>query len=221
MATRPGTTPGRGLWWSHIGWVFRCSFARDYSNVRDLSADRFVAFQHRFYTPLAIVMAAIVPALVACAWHDPLGGFLWRAVFASSPSTTRSLHINSVRPPFGAAVHIRRSRRRATTCSLALLTMGEGYHNFHHSFPYDFRNGARRLDYDRPNGWSTGGRDRRPGIRSETRVAQGDRARQTQLLSIDLTMPPPHYCLFLYYRCSRRIAIVPLSRPSWRAPTYE
>jgi stearoyl-CoA desaturase (delta-9 desaturase) len=145
----------QGLWWSHIGWVFRCPFARDYSNVRDLSADRFVAFQHRFYTPLAIVMAAIVPALVACAWNDPLGGFLWAGCIRVVAQYHSAFAINSVAHRFGRRPYSTVTSARDNVF-VALLTMGEGYHNFHHSFPYDFRNGARRLDYD-PTKWLVNG----------------------------------------------------------------
>ena len=35
---------------------------------------------------------------------------------------------------------------------IALITQGEGYHNFHHSFPFDYRNGIRWFDYD-PTKW--------------------------------------------------------------------
>lgn len=35
----------------------------------------------------------------------------------------------------------------------ALLTLGEGYHNFHHEFPNDYRNGIRTFDYD-PTKWT-------------------------------------------------------------------
>ena len=34
----------------------------------------------------------------------------------------------------------------------ALVTVGEGYHNFHHEFPSDFRNGVRWYHYD-PTKW--------------------------------------------------------------------
>lgn len=34
----------------------------------------------------------------------------------------------------------------------ALVTFGEGYHNFHHRFPYDYRNGARWWQHD-PSKW--------------------------------------------------------------------
>lgn len=35
----------------------------------------------------------------------------------------------------------------------ALITLGEGYHNFHHEFPSDYRNGIRWYQYD-PTKWA-------------------------------------------------------------------
>ncbi|OLL23878.1 Acyl-CoA desaturase 1 [Neolecta irregularis DAH-3] len=35
---------------------------------------------------------------------------------------------------------------------IALIWSGEGYHNFHHTFPYDYRNGIKPLDWD-PTKW--------------------------------------------------------------------
>jgi stearoyl-CoA desaturase (delta-9 desaturase) len=137
----------KGLWWSHIGWLLRSSRGRDYSNVADLSRDRLVAFQHRFYGPLAVMMAGGVPALVAGAWGDPLGGFLWAGCVRLVVQYHATFAINSVAHRFG-------SRRYSTATSardnvlLAVLTLGEGYHNFHHRFPSDYRNGVRRLDID-------------------------------------------------------------------------
>jgi stearoyl-CoA desaturase (delta-9 desaturase) len=140
-----------GLWWSHIGWVLRRDSMRDYSNVRDLSRDRLVVLQHRYYTMLAAVTAGIVPVLAGCAWHDPVGAFLWAVCVRLVLQYHSTFAVNSVAHRFG-----RRPYSTATSARdnllVALLTMGEGYHNFHHCFPSDYRNGVRRLDYD-PTKW--------------------------------------------------------------------
>ena len=54
---------GRGLWFSHIGWMLRRypSGESDFSNVRDLQRDPIVAFQHKYYYPLAIGLNVLVP----------------------------------------------------------------------------------------------------------------------------------------------------------------
>jgi stearoyl-CoA desaturase (Delta-9 desaturase) len=146
--------PRQGLWWSHIGWVLYDDPARDYSNVRDLMNNGLVAVQHRFYTMIAIMMAGIFPALVACAWDDPLSGFLWGACIRVVGQYHSTFAINSLAHRFG-----RRPYSTATSARdnvfVALLTMGEGYHNFHHRFPSDYRNGVRWFDFD-PTKWLVG-----------------------------------------------------------------
>jgi stearoyl-CoA desaturase (delta-9 desaturase) len=141
----------RGLWWSHIGWILRSGSARDYSNVRDLTKDRLIMLQHRFYSGAAFFMAAVVPALLGNIWHDALGAFLWAGCVRLVLQYHSTFAINSVAHRFGARPYSSRTSAR-DNLFVALLTMGEGYHNFHHRFPSDYRNGIRWIDYD-PTKW--------------------------------------------------------------------
>jgi stearoyl-CoA desaturase (delta-9 desaturase) len=119
--------------------------------VRDLASDRLLRLQHRHYLLLAVLMGAVIPAAVGWLWDDAtgavlLGGFLrvvlqWHATFA----------VNSIahmigRQPYTTAVSARDS------VFTALVTLGEGYHNFHHRFPSDYRNGFRWYQFD-PTKW--------------------------------------------------------------------
>jgi stearoyl-CoA desaturase (Delta-9 desaturase) len=137
----------RGLWWSHIGWLLHSRSVHDCSNVPDLSRDRLVVWQHRLYTPLAIAMAGVVPVLIASAWRDPLGGFLWAVCMRLVVQYHGTFAINSVAHRFGSRPYSTATSARDNPL-LAVLTLGEGYHNFHHRFPSDYRNGVRRLDLD-------------------------------------------------------------------------
>jgi stearoyl-CoA desaturase (delta-9 desaturase) len=145
----------RGLWWSHIGWVFRDDPARDYTNVRDLAADPLVAWQHRFYFPIAIGMAGAAPAFVALAWGDPAGGALWAGAIRLVAQYHTTFAINSVAHRFGRQPYTAATSARDNVL-VAFLTMGEGYHNFHHRFPSDYRNGVRWFNYD-PTKWLVSG----------------------------------------------------------------
>jgi stearoyl-CoA desaturase (delta-9 desaturase) len=141
----------QGLWWSHIGWVLYDDPMRDYSNVWDLMNNGLVAFQHRFYTMISITMGGILPALVACAWNDPLGGFLWGGCIRIVGQYHSTFAINSVAHRFGCRPYSTETSARDNVW-VAFLTMGEGYHNFHHQFPSDYRNGVRWFDFD-PTKW--------------------------------------------------------------------
>ncbi|MGH7820060.1 MAG: acyl-CoA desaturase, partial [Candidatus Binatia bacterium] len=142
----------RGFLWAHIGWLF---FERpessDFSNVPDLTADPWVRAQHRFYMPLAIAMGFGFPLAVGFAVGNPWGCLLWGGVIRLVVVHHSTFCVNSLahtlgRKPYTLAVSARDS------LITALLTMGEGYHNFHHRFATDYRNGVRRHQWD-PTKW--------------------------------------------------------------------
>ena len=141
-----------GFWWAHVGWVlFDKQVERPQTAVADLTADPLVRWQDRAYLPIAILAAAVVPMLLGLLWGDPLGalfvaGFLrlvlqWQSTFA----------INSLAHTIGSRPWEKESTARDSFW-LALFTLGEGYHNFHHRFPGDYRNGVRWYHFD-PTKW--------------------------------------------------------------------
>ncbi|MHC4515132.1 MAG: acyl-CoA desaturase [Planctomycetota bacterium] len=143
----------RGFWWAHIGWVVcRSNRETPRSLVRDLEADPLVRFQHRFYVPLAILFGAVVPVAIGMAWGDPIGALLvagwlrlvvqWHATFAVNSFA----HLIG-RQPYG------RTGTARDSLIVAMLTMGEGYHNFHHRFQIDYRNGIRWYHFDPTKWW--------------------------------------------------------------------
>jgi stearoyl-CoA desaturase (Delta-9 desaturase) len=142
----------RGLWWAHMGWVLHDdTAAHDYRNVPDLLGNRLIALQHRWYVPAALVMAGVVPAVIGTVWGDPLGAVLWAGCVRLVAQYHATFAINSIAHRFGRRPYSSRTSARDNSL-VALLTMGEGYHNFHHRFPADYRNGVRLADYD-PTKW--------------------------------------------------------------------
>ncbi len=144
---------GRGLWFSHIGWMLRSykSSVTDFSNVRDLQKDPIVAFQHRYYLPLALTLNFGLP--LALGWlHGELWGmFLLAGVLRLVVSHHLTFLINSVAHAFGRQPYSDEHSARDNGW-LAFLTYGEGYHNFHHQFAHDYRNGIRWWHWD-PSKW--------------------------------------------------------------------
>jgi stearoyl-CoA desaturase (Delta-9 desaturase) len=143
----------RGLWFSHIGWMLRSykSSETDFSNVRDLQKDPIVAFQHRYYLPLALSLNFGLP--LALGWlHGELWGmFLLAGVLRLVVSHHLTFLINSVAHAFGRQPYSDEHSARDNGW-LAFLTYGEGYHNFHHQFAHDYRNGIRWWHWD-PSKW--------------------------------------------------------------------
>ncbi|MEZ6021689.1 MAG: fatty acid desaturase, partial [Planctomycetota bacterium] len=123
-----------GFWWAHIGWVlFQAPDEVDYRIVSDLEKDPLVMNQHRYYVLWALLGGAILPAAVGALFGDWIGGLLvvgflrlvfqWHATFS----------INSVAHSIGSQPYDTESTSRDSWIT-AIVTMGEGYHNFHHRF---------------------------------------------------------------------------------------
>jgi stearoyl-CoA desaturase (delta-9 desaturase) len=147
----------RGFLWAHIGWllVMEHKEKADYSNVHDLTADPWIRLQDRFYIPIAVVMGFAVPFAFGWAVGNPWGCVLWAGVFRVVLVHHSTFLVNSLahtlgRRPYTLAVSARDS------VVTALLTFGEGYHNFHHRFAADYRNGVARASWD-PGKWLIGG----------------------------------------------------------------
>ncbi|HEV3057223.1 MAG TPA: fatty acid desaturase, partial [Vicinamibacterales bacterium] len=62
----------RGFWFSHIGWMLReyPSGKPDFSNIPDLKRDPMLAFQHRYYVPLALAANIGLPLALGILFHD-------------------------------------------------------------------------------------------------------------------------------------------------------
>ncbi|MFM1895251.1 MAG: hypothetical protein RLZZ385_325 [Pseudomonadota bacterium] len=144
---------GRGFWFSHMGWILRKypSGAEDLSNVRDLERDPIVRWQQRHYLSLVLLMNIGLPALLGW-WH---GDIIASLLLAGLLRLVVSLHftwlINSLAHMWGRQTYSTASSARDNPL-LALLTWGEGYHNFHHTFQWDYRNGIRWWQWD-PTKW--------------------------------------------------------------------
>jgi len=140
---------GLGLWHSHMGWMLRkwSSTEVDYSNVPDLQRDPMLRWQHRRYYSIVWATNLGIPLLVGWMLGDILGAVLLAGVLRLVVNHHTTFFINSLahkigRQPYSDATSARDSNLLAT------VTWGEGYHNFHHAFPADYRNGVRWWQID-------------------------------------------------------------------------
>jgi stearoyl-CoA desaturase (delta-9 desaturase) len=143
----------RGFWFSHMGWILRDypSGVNDFSNARDLERDPIVMFQHRFYVPLTIFMNVAVPLLAGWAVGDVWGTFLLAGILRLTINHHFTWFINSLAHMWGTQPYTDENSARDNPV-MAFLTYGEGYHNFHHIFQNDYRNGVKWWQYD-PTKW--------------------------------------------------------------------
>ncbi len=142
----------KGFWFAHIGWLIKLDPSdRDFSNVADLQEDALVRFQHRFNVILGVLVGFALPTAIAALWGDWLGGLIVAGALRIAINHHTTFAINSICHLWGKRTYSKRQSARDNWVT-ALFTFGEGYHNFHHQFPLDYRNGIRAYDYD-PTKW--------------------------------------------------------------------
>lgn len=125
--------------------------ARDFSNVEDLCQDKVVQFQHKYFVRIAILVGFILPMLLGALWGNALEALIVAGAVRITMNQHFTFFINSVCHIFGRTTYSDHSSAKDNWFT-ALFTYGEGYHNFHHKFPVDYRNGIRFYDYD-PSKW--------------------------------------------------------------------
>jgi len=143
----------RGLWFSHLGWMLRNypSGEHDLRNAKDLEANPIVAFQHKHYLLIAVAMNVGIPLLLGVLHGDIWGSLLLAGFLRLVVSHHCTFFINSLAHFWGSRPYTSENTARDNGI-LALFTWGEGYHNYHHLFQWDYRNGVRWWQWD-PTKW--------------------------------------------------------------------
>lgn len=144
---------GLGFWYSHFGWMIRDyeSTREDLSNVRDLLKDPVLVWQRKYYLPLMLVMNIAVPVAIGYYHGDIWGCLLLLGFLRLVLSQHFTYLINSAAHIWGKKPY----DPNQTACDnglVAFFTYGEGYHNYHHTFAWDYRNGIKWYHYD-PTKW--------------------------------------------------------------------
>lgn len=144
---------GLGFWYSHMGWILRDfeSGKENFSNIKDLQRDPILVWQHKHYLTLVLFMNIGVPAFLGYLGGDIIGGILLGGLLRLVLSQHVTWFINSIAHIWGRQPYSDESSARDNPL-LALITYGEGYHNYHHTFQWDYRNGIKWWHYD-PTKW--------------------------------------------------------------------
>lgn len=144
----------RGFWYSHIGWLLRhydIETYDDYNNVRDLQKDPIVMWQHRHYLVLAILTNVGFTLTIGWLTDSMLASIIAVGCARLVCSHHFTFFINSWAHMWGSQPYTDKNTAKDNWL-LAIFTHGEGYHNFHHIFESDYRNGIKWYHYD-PTKW--------------------------------------------------------------------
>ncbi len=145
----------KGFWYAHMTWMFHVDpHAGPYP--KDLTSNRLIMFQHNYYVWIAAFMGFIMPGLIAWALGLSFwGGVLIPGLLRIVLTQHSTFLINSAAHCFGKQTYTDKHSARDSLI-MAFLTFGEGYHNFHHSFQLDYRNGTRWFHWDPTKWWIKG-----------------------------------------------------------------
>jgi len=135
----------RGLFFSHMGWLL-CRKHPEVKakgvniDVSDLKADPLLAFQHKYYKTLAVLVCFVMPTVVPYfAWGESLEvAYFTAALFRYCAVLHATWSVNSFAHMFGMRPYDKGINPRQNI-GVTLATVGEGWHNYHHTFPYDYR----------------------------------------------------------------------------------
>lgn len=139
----------KGLFYSHIGWLLMKPRRKTgFVDISDLEHDKYVQWQSRHISALNVLMGIVVPCLVCgLGWGDYRGGFFYAAILRQVIVHHATFCVNSLAHYLGDTSFDDRHTPRDHFLT-AFVTLGEGYHNFHHEFPSDYRNALQWYQYD-------------------------------------------------------------------------
>ncbi|KAJ5523860.1 hypothetical protein N7494_010510 [Penicillium frequentans] len=145
----------KGVWYSHFMWMVMKQNPKDRgrTDISDLNQDPIVVWQHKHYGMFILAFGVLFPMTVAgLGWGDWKGGLVYAGILRFLFVQQATFCVNSLAHWLGEQPFDDRNSPRDHVFT-ALVTLGEGYHNFHHEFPSDYRNAIEWWQYD-PTKWS-------------------------------------------------------------------
>ncbi|MBB4639515.1 acyl-CoA desaturase [Longimicrobium terrae] len=132
----------RGFLYSHVGWIFDRKHAEtEMDAVPDLAKHRELVLLERYPLIPAIVLA--VGCFVFGGWTGLVVGFFWSTVLLFHGT----FFINSLAHVTGSQRYVTGDDSR-NNWWLAIITLGEGWHNNHHAYQRSTRQGFRWYEFD-------------------------------------------------------------------------
>jgi len=146
----------RGFFWAHMGWVMVSEDEEKIEHVKDLQEDPILAWQDKHIFKIGGFAGIIFPGLIGMLLIGGLtgffGGFIWGGLVRLVMVHHGTFLINSGAHYWGKQNYSTKNTSRDSPI-LSLLTFGEGYHNFHHTFQTDYRNGHKWYHWDPTKWW--------------------------------------------------------------------
>uniref|UniRef100_A0A1B6G1D1 Fatty acid desaturase domain-containing protein n=1 Tax=Cuerna arida TaxID=1464854 RepID=A0A1B6G1D1_9HEMI len=135
----------RGFWFSHVGWLVltphpAVEARRGAVDMSDLDSDPIVVWQRRLYIPLFAILCIGLPVLIPWYyWNEDLWiSFFVNFNFRFSFTLNMAFAVNSFAHMYGARPYDK-NISPVENIAVSLGALGEGWHNYHHVFPWDYK----------------------------------------------------------------------------------
>ncbi|XP_012225574.1 acyl-CoA Delta(11) desaturase-like isoform X2 [Linepithema humile] len=135
----------RGFFFSHVGWLMMKHHpaVKEYGknvDMSDLAADPVIRFFDKYYPPIMLSVCFVLPTLIQVylwneTWDIAINSVIVRYVI----SLNATFSVNSFAHLWGTRPYDRNLKARENI-GVAIVANGEGWHNYHHAFPWDYRN---------------------------------------------------------------------------------
>ncbi|MDD9954267.1 MAG: fatty acid desaturase [Candidatus Woesearchaeota archaeon] len=138
----------KGFWHAHFIWIIEQS-ATTYNPkvVHDLVKRKLLVLQDKHYLACVIASNALVLVLFGWLFGSLFGAFVVMFLTRLFINHHTTWFINSLAHTWGVQP-FSREHSAVNNWVISLLTYGEGYHNYHHTFANDYRNGVRWWQFD-------------------------------------------------------------------------
>ena len=140
----------RGLWWAHTGWLFDVEQTSRAKYAPDLMADTDLRHVHAAFPALvavSVLSPAVIGGLWSMSWQGAATAFFWGSLVRIGLLHHVTWSINSICHAIGERPFTSRDKS-ANVWWLAVLSMGESWHNLHHADPTCARHGVDRGQLD-------------------------------------------------------------------------
>ncbi|XP_017142525.1 acyl-CoA Delta(11) desaturase isoform X1 [Drosophila miranda] len=135
----------RGFFFSHVGWLMMLKHPDVLRRGRqidmsDVLADPVVRFHQKYFIPLKIFLCFILPSAVpVCCWGESWHlALIQQCLFRYVSSLNFTWSVNSAAHLWGSRPYDKRIMP-SENIYVSLVAMGEGWHNYHHVFPWDYK----------------------------------------------------------------------------------
>lgn len=134
----------RGFFFSHVGWLLckkhpEVKRRGQHIDMSDLYADPILHFQKKYYLTLMPLICFVLPTVIPMyCWNETFHNAFVVNLLRYTWTLNATWLVNSAAHFFGQKPYDKYINP-AENVTVAILAMGEGWHNYHHTFPWDYK----------------------------------------------------------------------------------